>query len=98
MKRDLAPDHRPKPLNIGGYRITFPPATTGDELVGALGDTGSGPLEIAGNIRLKSDRSYVIEGAVAARPEAPKSVADTLQYLGPPDAQGRRPFSISGTV
>lgn len=86
-----------RPLNMGGYKITFPPGTSGDELVGALGDTG-GPLDIAGNVRLKSDRSYLIEGAVATRPEAPKSVADSLQYLGAPDAQGRRPFSIQGTM
>jgi general secretion pathway protein N len=85
-----------RPANMGGYKITFPPGSSGDELVGALSDLG-GPLNIAGNVRLKSDRSYVVEGAVAARAEAPKSVSDSLQYLGPPDADGRRPFSIAGT-
>ncbi|MFL6617267.1 MAG: type II secretion system protein N [Povalibacter sp.] len=85
-----------RPANMGGYKVTFPPGSGGDELVGALSDLG-GPLNIAGNLRLKSDRSYVVEGAVAARPEAPKSVADSLQYLGPAEADGRRPFSIAGT-
>lgn len=87
-----------RPTALGSYRIIFPPgAAAGNELVGALGDMG-GPLELAGNIRLKNDRSYVLEGSVAARADAPKSVADTLQYLGAPDAQGRRPFSIAGTM
>jgi general secretion pathway protein N len=85
-----------RPANMGGYKITFPPGSSGDELVGALSDLG-GPLNLAGNVRLKSDRSYVVEGAVAARPEAPQSVANSLQYLGPPEADGRRPFSIAGT-
>jgi general secretion pathway protein N len=86
-----------RPANMGGYKITFPPGASGDELVGALSDMG-GPLNLAGNLRLKPDRSYVVEGAVAARPEAPKNVADALQYLGPPESDGRRPFSIAGTL
>jgi general secretion pathway protein N len=86
-----------KPAQLGSYKIIFPPELTGNELVGALADMG-GPLEIAGNIRLSPDRSYVVEGSVAARPEASKSMTDSLQILGTPDAQGRRPFSLSGTM
>ena len=78
-------------------KIIFPPELTGNELVGALSDMG-GPLEIAGNVRLSPDRSYLIEGSVAPRPEADKSMTDSLQILGAPDAQGRRPFSLSGTM
>lgn len=86
-----------RPAALGGYRVIFPPGMTGNELVGAVGDMG-GPLDLAGNVRLKNDRSYELEGSVAARPDAPKSIADSLQYLGAPDAQGRRPFSIAGTL
>jgi general secretion pathway protein N len=86
-----------KPTKMGSYKIVFPPELTGNELVGALSDMG-GPLEIAGNVRLSPDRSYLIEGSVAARPEADKSMTDSLQILGAPDAQGRRPFSLSGTM
>jgi general secretion pathway protein N len=85
-----------QPANLGGYKILFPPGTSGPDLVGALSDMG-GPLNLAGNLQLKPDRSYVLEGAVATRPEAPKSISDSLQYLGAPDADGRRPFSIAGT-
>lgn len=86
-----------KPANIGSYKVIFPPDATGEELVGALSDQG-GPLEIAGNIRLKRDRSYLIEGSIAARPEAGSSITDSLRFLGEPDAQGRRPFSLAGTM
>ena len=86
-----------RPGKLGSYKATFPPGTGGDEIVAGLADAG-GPLEISGNIRLKADRSYVVDGVIAARPDAPKSMADSLQYLGPPDAQGRRQFSFSGTL
>ena len=86
-----------RPANMGNYKITFPPGSSGDELVGALTDQG-GPLDLAGNVRLKADRSYVVEGVVAARPDAPRNVADFLQFLGPPDSEGRRPFSIACTL
>lgn len=85
------------PVNMGSYKVTFAGQPSGSDLIGALVDQG-GPLEIAGAVRLKPDRSYVVEGLVATRPDAPKSIVDTLQFLGAPDAQGRRQFSIAGTM
>ncbi|HWK73353.1 MAG TPA: type II secretion system protein N [Povalibacter sp.] len=86
-----------RPANLGSYTASFDGEQTEGEVVGMLSDLG-GPLEIVGAVRLKPDRSYVIEGVVATRPDAPKSISDTLQYLGPADEQGRRPFSIAGTM
>lgn len=88
-----------KPANIGSYKLTFPdPAAKSTEgLAGALVDT-AGPLQIAGTLLLKPDRSYQIDGLVATRPTTPRDVADALQILGPADAQGRRPFSLAGTM
>lgn len=94
--RDLTGPAR-RPANMGSYKVTFPAAQTGKELAGALTDLG-GPLQITGSLRLKPDRSYLIEGLVATRPDAPKAISDSLQYLGAPDAQGRRPFSLAGTM
>jgi len=93
-----------KPSNVGSYKVTFPapnqPAPAkgqpGDALAGALTDMG-GPLKITGTLQLKPDRSYVIDGLVATGPQTPKDVADSLQFLGAPDAQGRRQFSLAGT-
>jgi hypothetical protein len=36
----------------------------------------------------------VVEGLVATKPDAPPSLVRELSYLGSPDAQGRRPFSL----
>ncbi len=90
---------RRSPLS-GSYKITLPaPNTQPAEgvLIGAINDL-DGPLQIAGTIELKRDRSYLIKGLVAARPDAPRNLAQQLQILGPPDAQGRRQFSLEGTL
>jgi general secretion pathway protein N len=88
-----------KPLNLGSYKATFPAGSAADgSLTGALTDIG-GPLQVSGTLQLKAaDRSYHIEGTIAARPDAPRDVVNTLQFLGPPDEQGRRPFGTEGTM
>lgn len=87
-----------RPLNLGGYRVVFPETTGNTEaLTGALSDLG-GPLQISGKLELNAGRSYLVDGLIAARPDAPRDVVDALQFLGAPDAQGRRPFSLSGTM
>lgn len=88
-----------RPANIGSYKLVFAPSanTSSDTLSGVLSDL-SGPLQIAGTLKLKRDRSYLVEGFVTSRATTPRDVADALKMLGPPDAQGRRPFSIAGTL
>jgi general secretion pathway protein N len=88
-----------RPVNIGSYRLRFPAeGAAPDTVKGAINDI-SGPVQIAGTIELKAaDRSYLLDGLVATKPDAPGDFARTLEYLGPPDAQGRRPFSLSGTM
>jgi general secretion pathway protein N len=89
-----------RPANIGSYRLIFPKqaaAKSQDALTGALADMG-GPLQISGTLQLKPNRSYQVDGFVTTRPDTPRNVADALQMLGEPDAQGRRPFSIAGTM
>ena len=83
----------------GSYKITLPAPNTqpaDDVLVGALTDL-EGPLQVAGTIELKRDRSYLIRGLVTARPDAPRSLAQQLQIL-PSDSQGRRQFALEGTL
>jgi general secretion pathway protein N len=88
-----------RPVNMGTYRLSFP--QEGSEpgtLVGSIADV-EGVVQIAGKIELKAaDRSYVIDGLVAAKPDAPADVSRTLEFLGPPNAQGQRQFSLSGTM
>lgn len=96
---NLASSSQRSPLS-GSYKLTFPaphsrPAD--DLLVGALNDLG-GPLAISGTVELRRNRSYLLNGLVSARPEAPQNLANQLQILGPADAQGRRPFTLEGTL
>ena len=41
---------------------------------------------------------YLIQGEAAPGPGAGPAIFDTLGFLGPPDRQGRRPFTIEGTL
>jgi len=88
-----------RPANLGSFQVKFPvQSNEANTLVGSVNDV-EGPLRIAGKIQLKStDRSYLLEGLVATKPDAPAELARTLEFLGPPDTEGRRPFSLSGTM
>jgi general secretion pathway protein N len=80
----------------GSYSLTYPPSTGGDPL-GQLRDLGGGPLAVEGTLRLTREPGFDIEGLVTARPTASPELAKDIQFLGSPDAQGRRPFSLAGT-
>jgi hypothetical protein len=67
-------------------------------LKGAISDAGDGPLQVTGTLELKSDRSYKLETLIAARANAPRNLVQTLEFLGPPDEQGRRQFTTEGTM
>jgi len=87
----------PNGAAIGSYGVTFDATSARDgKLVGQLKDL-EGPMQVTGTVTLAADRSYVVEGLVAPRAGASQAVADTLRFLGAPDAQGRRPFSLAGT-
>ena len=79
---------------LGSYAVTFPGG--GTEPTGTLEDLG-GPLAVRGTLRLTGQPGYVLDGVVAARESAAPELAQDLQFLGSPDASGRRPFSIAGT-
>lgn len=88
-----------KPSKAGSYRILFEPAaSTAEVLKGAIADAGDGPLQVNGTLQLKPDRSYAVEALIAARPDAPRNLVQALEFLGPPDAQGRRQFNTEGTL
>lgn len=87
-----------RPAEIGSYKVAFTGAdASAGVLSGALNDLG-GPLQVSGTVELNPDRSYLVKGLIATRPNAPASIVNALQYLPPPDAQGRREFSLEGTM
>lgn len=83
---------------LGDFELVIGEGAVGtDTLTGRLRDLG-GPLRVRGAIELKPDGSYLVSGEAAPGPGAGPAIFDTLAFLGPPDSQGRRPFTIEGTL
>jgi general secretion pathway protein N len=79
---------------LGNFAVTFAgetPQPTGD-----LQDIG-GPLAVQGKLVLTSQPGYDLSGYVTPRPSAVPALVNAIQFLGSPDAQGRRQFALSGT-
>jgi general secretion pathway protein N len=88
-----------RPNNLGSYKITFPEdPPSAEALVGVITDVGEGPLQVAGKVQLKAERSYLVEGRIATRAQAPREITNVVQFLGEPDGEGLRPFSFAGTM
>jgi len=81
---------------LGSYGVAFAGAGAAGALIGELRDLG-GPLAVDGTVRVTPEPGVVVDGKVAARSMAAPSLVRQLQVLGPPDAQGRRSFSIADT-
>lgn len=88
----------PDGAELGDFELLIGEGVVGTEtLTGRLRDLG-GPLRVRGTIVLKDDHSYLMTGEVAPGPGAGAAIFNTLAFLGPPDALGRRPFTVEGTL
>jgi general secretion pathway protein N len=58
----------------------------------------SGVIEVSGDFVVEASRSYRLTGLVRARPDAPPSIEQQLQFLGSPDNAGMRPFRFEGSL
>jgi hypothetical protein len=77
---------------VGSYAVTFPESNGGGDPTGQLQDIG-GPLAVQGTLRVMQDKPGVeLNGYVTERADTVPSLRQELQYLGSPDAQGRRQF------
>jgi hypothetical protein len=84
-------------LPLGSYRVSFPPADASKDPVGQLRSL-NGPLDVQGTLRLtRSPPGFIAEGLVAAHPDASPQLVQSISYLGSPDAQGRRQFSVENS-
>lgn len=93
---DLRAPARPR-QDLGGYEIALGEGfASSDVLGGRIRDLG-GPLAVRGTVRFEDGRRYLAEGEVAPTSRAPAGLLDALTFLGPPDASGRRPFTIEGS-
>jgi len=87
-------DHSGYVTPLGNFAVTFPggtPQPTGD-----LQDMG-GPLAVSGKIVLTPQPGYDLSAYVTPRPSATQPLINAIEFLGSPDAQGRRQFAMSGT-
>ncbi len=83
---------------LGDFELVVGEGSVGGAtLNGRLRDLG-GPLHVRGAIELFDDGRYLLRGDAAPGPGAGPAIFDTLDFLGPPDSQGRRPFTIEGTL
>lgn len=91
----------PRSTTIGSYHIVIPDpqagATGEDELHARVTDK-DGPFSFDGRFTLGADRSFLLEGMLAPRGSTPPALVRSLELLGPADATGRRPVSVSGTL
>ncbi len=79
---------------LGNFVVTFPggqPTPTGE-----VQDIG-GPLAVTGKLVLTPQPGYDLSGYVTPRASATQPLVNAIQFLGSPDAQGRRQFALSGT-
>jgi general secretion pathway protein N len=83
--------------DLGSFELVFPPAPPGSPIEGQLRDLG-GPLSVSGQLRLMGAGGYDLSGSVAAREQASPELLQALELLGPADPQGRRPFSLAGSL
>lgn len=84
------------PADLGSYQLGFP-ASESATMTGQLRDLG-GPLAVNGQLVLQPTGMYELNGTVAARSDLNESISRVLQFLGPPDPQGRRVFSLAGSL
>jgi general secretion pathway protein N len=93
----------PPPRNaaVGSFHVVMPDpqgsSTPGDALTARVADK-EGPFSVDARLTLSRDRSFLLEGTLAPRGNTPPELERSLQLLGPADAAGRRPFSVSGTL
>jgi general secretion pathway protein N len=91
----------PRNTTIGSYHVVIPDpqagATATDELNARVTDK-EGPFSFEGRFTLGADRSFLLEGTLAPRGSTPPALVRSLELLGPADAAGRRPVSVSGTL
>jgi general secretion pathway protein N len=90
----------PRSTSIGSYRVVIPdPAArpAAGEITAHVNDK-EGPFSFDGRFTLAPDRSFLLEGMLATRGAPPPALVRSLELLGPADASGRRPVSVSGTL
>jgi general secretion pathway protein N len=91
----------PRNISIGSYHVVIPDpsaAEAAQDSLSARVTDKEGPFSFEGRFTLGADRSFLLEGTLAPRGTTPPALLRSLDLLGPADANGRRPVSVSGTL
>ena len=84
-------------MPFGSYELRFPDTPRADgAIAGELRDLG-GPMAVTGTLVVRNGNEYELTGLAAARPSASPDLAKAVEFLGPSDPQGRRPYSLAGS-
>lgn len=87
-----------QPPELGSYRLTFDGKPRSDgSLVGQLRDIG-GPFALEGTLTLTPPNQYEGRGLIAGRTAEAEDVVRQITFGAPPDASGRAPFTLEGTL
>lgn len=90
----------PRNASVGSFKLIMPDPTMpadSQELSARVTDK-DGALGVEARLTLSPDRSFLLEGKLATRGGTPPGLERSLRLLGPADAQGRRDFSVGGTI
>ncbi|MFO1377508.1 MAG: type II secretion system protein N [Steroidobacteraceae bacterium] len=96
IAQDLRAPDRPG-TKLGSYALELGEGFSAPGVIGGRLRDLDAPLFLRGTLRIDPLTGYLAEGEVAPRPGMPAEVLDTLGFLAPPDASGRRSFSIEGS-
>jgi general secretion pathway protein N len=90
----------PRSFPSGSYRVVLPHPTvqSAEGELDALVEDAGGPFDVEARLTLGTDRSFLLEGLIASTGSVPEQIRRGLELLGPPDASGRREFSVSGNL
>jgi hypothetical protein len=100
----VAPPPRNAP--VGSFHAEFPASnlreslsvpTDPANLTAAVRDK-DGPFAVDAQLTLNRARNFALEGTVQPRGPVPPAMERSLQLLGPADADGRRQFSVGGSL
>ncbi|HEX4377084.1 MAG TPA: type II secretion system protein N [Steroidobacteraceae bacterium] len=86
-------------LDLGSFQIQLAPDDADSNVTDGHVRDLDGPLKVDGLLHLQRAGNFEINGTVAPRSTASDDLNRTLQmFLGPADAQGQHPFSLSGSL
>ncbi len=81
--------------SIGGYKAEFVTQESG--VFASVEDT-DGVVDLAGSLRVSSDRSYLFISQLAVKPETPANLRQQMQFLGSVNDRGQHELRIEGQL